>query len=127
NEESTIEELVDQVVRAPLPDATSREIVCIDDCSADCSAHKLDTLPLRYPGVDFKIVHKPENQGKGAALRDGFKLASGDVVIVQDADLEYDPRDYRKLLHPIIEEQADVVYGSRFIGEPHRVLYFWHT
>jgi glycosyltransferase involved in cell wall biosynthesis len=67
------------------------------------------------------------NQGKGAALRDGFKLATGDVVLVQDADLEYDPQDYLKLLMPIVEDKADVVYGSRFIGEPHRVLYYWHT
>jgi glycosyltransferase involved in cell wall biosynthesis len=67
------------------------------------------------------------NQGKGAALRDGFKLAKGDVVLVQDADLEYDPQDYLKLIQPIYDDKADVVYGSRFIGEPHRVLYYWHT
>ncbi|MGH7176563.1 MAG: glycosyltransferase family 2 protein [Tepidisphaeraceae bacterium] len=127
NEDSTIEELVDMVVRAPLPDATAREIVCIDDCSTDQTGPKMELLPARYPGVDFKLIRKAQNQGKGAALRDGFKLATGDVVIVQDADLEYDPRDYGKLLAPIIEDEADVVYGSRFIGEPHRVLYFWHT
>jgi len=88
---------------------------------------KLDQLPGVFPGVEFQIRHKPVNEGKGAALRDGFKLATGDVVLVQDADLEYDPQDYPKLLQPILDGKADVVYGSRFIGEPHRVLYFWHT
>jgi glycosyltransferase involved in cell wall biosynthesis len=99
----------------------------VNDCSKDGTRALLDELPALYPGVEFKIIHKPRNEGKGAALRDGFKHATGDVVIVQDADLEYDPQDYMKLLMPIVEDQADVVYGSRFIGEPHRVLYFYHT
>ena len=73
------------------------------------------------------MFHKPVNQGKGAALRDGFARATGDVILIQDADLEYDPDDYPKLLGPILEGRADVVYGSRFIGEPHRVLYYWHS
>jgi glycosyltransferase involved in cell wall biosynthesis len=114
-------------VKAPLPDGLARQIICVNDCSKDGTAAKLDALPGLFPGIEFRIVHKPVNQGKGAALRDGFALASGDVVLVQDADLEYDPQDYPKLLMPIIENRADVVYGSRFIGEPHRVLYFWHT
>jgi len=104
-----------------------REIICVNDCSKDGTQAMLDELPTLFPGQEFKIVHKPMNQGKGAALRDGFKLATGDVVLVQDADLEYDPQDYLKLLMPIVEDKADVVYGSRFIGEPHRVLYYWHT
>ena len=79
-----------------------------------------------FPESSFRIIHKPVNQGKGAALRDGFRQVSGDIVLVQDADLEYDPADYPKLLRPILEDKADVVYGSRFMGgEPHRVLYFW--
>jgi glycosyltransferase involved in cell wall biosynthesis len=86
-----------------------------------------DQLSAAFPGVEFKIHHKPQNEGKGAALRDGFAGATGDLVIVQDADLEYDPDDYRKLLEPILDGKADVVYGSRFIGEPHRVLYFRHS
>ena len=105
----------------------TREIICVNDCSRDGTAAKLDELPQLFPGVPFQIRHKPTNEGKGAALRDGFKLATGDIVLIQDADLEYDPNDYVKLLMPIVENKADVVYGSRFIGEPHRVLYFWHT
>jgi glycosyltransferase involved in cell wall biosynthesis len=127
NEAKTIQELIGLVVRAKLPDDLAREIICVDDCSNDGTAAKLDELPQLHPGVQFKILHKPVNQGKGAALRDGFKQADGDVILIQDADLEYDPQDYMKLIQPIFDEKADVVYGSRFIGEPHRVLYFWHT
>jgi glycosyltransferase involved in cell wall biosynthesis len=128
NEAATVEQIVALVVGAPLPPGVTREIICVNDASTDASREKLDGLPRRHPGVEFTIVHKPVNQGKGAALRDGFRRATGDVVLVQDADLEYDPADYMKLLEPIVEDRADVVYGSRFMGgEPHRVLYFWHT
>ena len=127
NEEKTIQELIGLVIHAPLPDAVTREIICVNDCSSDGTAAKLDELPRLFPSQDFKIVHKAVNQGKGAALRDGFKLATGDLVIVQDADLEYDPTDYPRLITPILQDKADVVYGSRFIGEPHRVLYYYHT
>jgi len=126
NEETTIQYLVSKVVNAPLPEGIKREIICVNDCSKDGTAKKLDELPKLFRGVDIKIFHKLVNEGKGAALRDGFKHASGDVVLVQDADLEYDPQDYKKLLQPIVDDKADVVYGSRFIGEPHRVLYYWH-
>ena len=127
NEEATIQELVGLVVAAALPDGLTREIICVNDCSKDGTGAKLDQLSSLFPNVEFKVQHKPVNEGKGAALRDGFKLATGEVALVQDADLEYDPQDYRKLLQPILDGKADVVYGSRFIGEPHRVLYFWHT
>ena len=127
NEAATVQDLIGLVVRAPIQPGLSREIICVNDCSTDGTAAKLDELPKLFPDVEFHIFHKPVNEGKGAALRDGFKHANGDVVLVQDADLEYDPQDYRKLLQPIIEDKADVVYGSRFIGEPHRVLYFWHS
>ncbi len=127
NEESTVQHLIGLVVRAPLPAGMTREIICVNDCSKDGTAAKLDELPSLFPGVDFQIRHKPVNEGKGAALRDGFKFATGDVVLIQDADLEYDPADYVKLLMPIVDGKADVVYGSRFIGEPHRVLYWYHT
>ena len=127
NEQDTVQYLVGLVVKAKLPEGVSRQIICVNDCSKDQTAAKLDELPAIYPGVEFTIVHKPVNQGKGAALRDGFKLADGEVVLIQDADLEYDPSDYRRLLQPIIDGKADVVFGSRFIGEPHRVLYYWHT
>jgi len=127
NERDTIHEIVRLVAAAPLPDGVGREIICVNDCSTDGTQQQLDRLAEVLPHVEVRVVHKPVNQGKGAALRDGFKLASGDVVLVQDADLEYDPSDYLKLLQPIVDGKADVVYGSRFIGEPHRVLYFWHT
>jgi glycosyltransferase involved in cell wall biosynthesis len=127
NEEATIQKLVGLVVAAPLVPGLTREIICVNDCSRDGTAAKLDELTKLFPGTEIQVMHKPVNQGKGAALRDGFKLASGDVVLIQDADLEYDPGDYPKLLRPIVDDKADVVYGSRFIGEPHRVLYYWHT
>jgi glycosyltransferase involved in cell wall biosynthesis len=127
NEGPTVQALIRLVVNAPLPQGTAREVICVNDCSTDDTAARLDELPAMFPQCTFQIRHKPVNEGKGAALRDGFKLATGDVVIVQDADLEYDPDDYMKLLEPIHEGKADVVYGSRFIGEPHRVLYYYHT
>lgn len=127
NEAKTVRELIQRVVSAQLPAGLQRQIICIDDCSTDGSKQQLDELPSLFPGVEFTIIHKPVNEGKGAALRDGFKHATGEIILIQDADLEYDPQDYVKLLQPIIDDKADVVYGSRFIGEPHRVLYFWHT
>jgi glycosyltransferase involved in cell wall biosynthesis len=127
NEAATVQELVARVVRSPVQPYARIEIICVNDCSTDGTKQKLDELPSIFPGVQFQIVHKPVNQGKGAALRDGFKLAAGEIVLVQDADLEYDPQDYPKLIGPILDDKADVVYGSRFIGEPHRVMYFWHS
>ena len=127
NEGPTVQMLIELVVKAALPQGVVREIICVNDCSKDGTAKKLDELPALFPGTDFKIFHKPVNEGKGAALRDGFKHATGDVILIQDADLEYDPTDYLKLLQPIHDDKADVVFGSRFIGEPHRVLYYWHT
>jgi len=126
NEEATIHELVGLVVNAPLPNNMARQIICVNDCSTDNTGAKLDQLAALFPAVEFTIFHQPVNMGKGAALRKGFEVATGEIVLVQDADLEYDPDDYMKLITPIIECKADVVYGSRFIGEPHRVLYFWH-
>jgi glycosyltransferase involved in cell wall biosynthesis len=127
NEESTIHELVGLVLVAPLPTGVIRELICVNDCSKDGTAAKLDELTRLHPDYEIRVYHKAVNEGKGAALRDGFKHATGEIVLVQDADLEYDPHDYPRLLQPILDEKADVVYGSRFIGEPHRVLYYWHT
>lgn len=121
NERDTIAAILDAVRAAPWP---AMEIIVVDDCSGDGTRELLQgELAGRY---DRLILH-PVNQGKGAAIRSGFAVASGDVVLVQDADLEYDPQEYPKLLAPIVADKADVVFGSRFMGgEPHRVLYFWH-
>jgi glycosyltransferase involved in cell wall biosynthesis len=127
NEETTIQKLVGLVVAAPLPKGVHREIIIVNDCSTDRTAVQLDQLKNLFPDTDIRVFHKPVNEGKGAALRDGFKHAAGDVVLIQDADLEYDPGDYPRLIQPIADGRADVVFGSRFIGEPHRVLYYWHT
>ena len=128
NEAATVQQIVELVVAAPLPGGMSREIICVNDRSTDGSGEKLDALPARFPDVPIVVIHKEKNEGKGSALREGFKRATGDVVLVQDADLEYDPSDYMSLLEPIVENRADVVYGSRFMGgQPHRVLYFYHT
>jgi glycosyltransferase involved in cell wall biosynthesis len=128
NESATVETLVRRVVEAPLPEPMDVEIICVDDRSTDGTSEKLDRLPAAHPAVTFRVIHRERNGGKGAALRDGFAAATGDFVLVQDADLEYDPADYPDLLSPLVNDRADVVFGSRFIGsEPHRVLYFWHS
>jgi glycosyltransferase involved in cell wall biosynthesis len=128
NEAATIQTIVSLVINANIPGELSRQIVLVNDCSSDGSKEKIDQLPALFPDIDFQILHKPKNQGKGAALRDGFALATGDIVLIQDADLEYDPADYMRLLQPILDDRADVVFGSRFMGgEPHRVLYYWHS
>lgn len=124
NEIKTIEEIVQKVLAVDLG-TLSRELVIVDDGSVDGTRDYLDTL--REDGT-FQIVFHEKNQGKGAALRTGFAQATGNIIIVQDADLEYDPNEYPKLLSPILDGKADVVYGSRFVGgESHRVLYFWHS
>jgi len=124
NEEATLATLLNMVETTPLPHGIIREIVIIDDCSKDKTR---DVLKAYESNPTYKISYHSINQGKGAALRTGFKEATGDIILVQDADLEYAPSEYPQLLMPILENKADVVYGSRFLGgAPHRVLYFWH-
>ncbi len=122
NERKTILEILDRVADVPLGIEAEREIIVVDDYSTDGTRDILKGLSR--PGV--RISYHDENQGKGAALRTGFAQVRGEIVIVQDADLEYDPREYPKLLQPISSGHADVVYGSRFLGGPHRVLLFHH-
>ncbi|MDI1249656.1 MAG: glycosyltransferase family 2 protein [Lacunisphaera sp.] len=121
NERKTIRSIVDAVRAAPVAD---QEIIVVDDCSSDGTR---DILRAEIEPLVARIIYHEVNQGKGAALRTGFAAATGDVVIVQDADLEYDPQEFPRLLKPVLDGKADVVFGSRFMGaEAHRVVYFWH-
>jgi glycosyltransferase involved in cell wall biosynthesis len=138
NERGTIEEILRRIVDADF----RKEVIVVDDCSTDGTRQILENMAARHanneeftpakdgnepvPLRDLRFFFQTPNQGKGAALRRGFAEATGEIVLVQDADLEYDPRDYPVLLEPIIDGRADVVYGSRFLGGPQRVHYFWH-
>jgi glycosyltransferase involved in cell wall biosynthesis len=130
NEERTVTAILDRVVRAKLPEKIATlEVVVVDDASTDTTPQRLDAyqLPPDTARPTTLVVRRHEkNAGKAAALATGFALATGDIVLVQDADLEYDPADYPVLLQPILEGKAEVVYGSRFLSGPHRVLFFWH-
>ena len=122
NEQATLREVVARVLAVPL----EVELICVDDGSRDGSREILAELQIDHPQI--RVMLQPKNMGKGAALRCGIQEATGDFIVIQDADLEYDPSDYPALLGPLIEDKADVVYGSRFLGSgPHRVLYFWHS
>jgi glycosyltransferase involved in cell wall biosynthesis len=120
NERQWVRQLVRRVQAVPIP----KEVLLVDDCSTDGTRDILHELAAE--DRDIRLFLQPRNRGKGAALREGFRHATGNVVVVQDADLEYDPAEYPRLLQPILENRADVVYGSRFIGDSHRVLYYWH-
>ena len=116
---------VGQIISAVLAQRPVRELIIVEDCSKDGTWEALKPWPERDPRV--RIFQHPVNRGKGAALRTGFQYATSDYVIIQDADLEYDPEEYWTLLLPLLANKADVVYGSRFAGGPHRVLYYWHS
>jgi glycosyltransferase involved in cell wall biosynthesis len=121
NERNTIETILDRVHAS----SVATEIICVDDCSTDGTRERL--VELHAAGYVHRLILQSANRGKGAAIRTALAASTGDIVIVQDADLEYDPQDWPALLQPIIEGKADACFGSRFLGGPHRVLYYWHS
>ena len=127
NEEKTIQSILDQILQVDL-EGMKIELVVINDCSTDRTRELVNDYISTHPGDSIRLIDQEKNRGKGAAIRRGIEEASGDFLIIQDADLEYDPREYKDLLNPLLNDKADVVYGSRFMGSnPHRILFFWHS
>ena len=128
NEERTIHHILDKVLAVELIKGLNKEIILVNDCSTDETGTAIKNYIDAHPTISFNYQEHKVNKGKGAALHTGIKVASGDYLIIQDADLEYDPEEYNILLQPILDGHADVVYGSRFRGgKPHRILFFWHS
>ncbi|MBK9284303.1 MAG: glycosyltransferase family 2 protein [Sphingobacteriaceae bacterium] len=128
NEAKTIHLILDKILAAELPGQLKKEIVIVNDCSTDGTKETVEKYFADKKEISFQLFNQPVNSGKGAAIHKAIELAKGDYILVQDADLEYDPNEYQILLNPILNNFADVVYGSRFIGgKPHRILFFWHS
>ncbi len=128
NEAKTIHLILNKVKAVQLINSIEKEVIIVDDCSTDDTVQAIEKYRLDNPELDIQFYKQDKNQGKGAALHRGIKEAKGEYLIIQDADLEYDPNEYNLLLQPVLDGFADVVYGSRFMGgNPHRVLFFWHS
>ena len=128
NEEKTIQRILDKVRDVELVGNFSKQLVIVDDCSTDNTEKIIQEYVARFPDSDISFFKLDVNRGKGAALHTGIENATGDYIVIQDADLEYDPQELNLLLKPVVDGFADVVYGSRFMGgRPHRILFFWHT
>lgn len=128
NEENTIQVILEKVKEVELPNGIQKEIVIVNDCSTDATVQKTEEYMALNPDMDIRFFSQDVNKGKGAAINRAIQECTGDYMIVQDADLEYDPQEYNLLLKPVFMDNADVVYGSRFVGHhPHRILFFWHS
>jgi len=128
NEENTIRKILERILAGALINDIKKEIIVIDDCSTDDTYEIVKAYMLEHPTANIQLKQHAKNKGKGAAIHTGIQAATGDYLIVQDADLEYDPMEFNELFQPVFYDNADVVYGSRFMGsKPHRILFFWHT